>query len=331
MAIRLSIGGPKLEVYTFSAKPPDSDFPPPILRAVYLPPPLQRDVQMAMRCRCDPPPLQYSDLIQPDVDDLPIPTPSYLRRPFQINEASRILAFGVQVWKRTVGLAAEMEFRDIALFAPAETFLPPGLDPEAPAGDLLEIPASEWMRKSRIISDLPLRRMWVCYIYGTRFAALGRHDPDKPPLEGSEESEEDLLKPKPQHLYVYDFNAEAIERLACEQKQVLVADFNLDLDAEAVEGEHDSGRNMIMEWTDSADKAEIKLVIGEDEFIDDDYFMEPLRCEAPYMVSKAKEPIEVGNNEHLEVMIDDERMILVRVSGVDSPSYHSELTIFLAS
>jgi hypothetical protein len=25
---------------------------------------------------------------------------------------------------------------------------------------------------------------------------------------------------------------------------------------------------MIMEWTDSADKADIKLVIGEDEFID---------------------------------------------------------------
>jgi hypothetical protein len=45
------------------------------------------------------------------------------------------------------------------------------------------------------------------------------------------------------------------------------------------------------------------------------------------MVSKAKEPIEVGHNEHLEVMIDDERMILVRVSGVVSPSYHSELTI----
>jgi hypothetical protein len=56
----------------------------------------------------------------------------------------------------------------------------------------------------------------VCYIYGTRFAALGRHDPDQ---YSSEESEEDLLKPKPQHLYVYDFNAEAIARLAHEQKR----------------------------------------------------------------------------------------------------------------
>lgn len=330
MAIRLSTGGPKLEVYTFSTKPPDSEFPPPILRAVYLPPPLQPDVQMAMRCRCDPPPLQYSDLIQPNVDDLPIPTPSYLKRPFQINETSRILAFGVQVWKRNIVLATDMEFRDIALFVPAETFLPSGLDPEAPARDLLEIPASEWMRKSRIISDLPLRRMWVCYIYGTRFAALGRHDPDKSSSEESEESEEDLLKPKPQHLYVFDFNAEAIARLACEQKRVLVADFDMDVDAEAADGEGDSGRNMVMEWTDSAEKADIKLVIGEDEFIDDDYFMEPLRFEAPYMVSKAKEPIEVEHNEHLEVMIDDERMILVRVSGIDSHSYQSGL-IFLAS
>ena len=311
MAIRLSREGPKLEVYTFSAKPPGVKFPPPILRAVYLPPLLQHGVQMAMRCRCDPPPLQYSDLVQPKLDDLPIPIPSYLRRPFQINETSRILAFGIQVWKHTVN-PADMEFRDIALFAPPDTFLPPGLDPEAPSGDLLEIPASEWVRKSRIISDLPLRRMWVCYIYGTRFAALGRHDPDQ---SSSEESGEDLTRPKPQHLYIYDFNSEAIARLAHEQKQDLDADFDLDL---KVEIEDDLGRDMIMEWTDSADKADIKLVIGADEFIDDEYFKEPLRCEAPYMVSKAKEPIEVGHNEHLEVMIDDERMILVRVSGVVS-------------
>ena len=321
MAIRLSRDGPKLEVYTFSAKPPEVPFPPPILRAVYLSPLLRHDAQMAMRCRCDPPPLQYSDLIQPKVDDLPVPTPSYLKRPFQINETSRILAFGMQVWKRTAGFA-DMEFRDIALFAPPETFLPPGLDPEAPVGDVLKIPASEWMRKSRIISDLPLRRMWVCYIYGTRFAALGRHDPDQP---SSDESEEDLLKPKPQHLYVYDFNAEAIARLACEQKQKreLEANFDLDLDVEVVD--EDPGRNM--EWTDSVNKADIKLVIGEDEFIDNNFFMEPLRCEAPYLVSKAKEPIEVGHNEHLEVMIDDERMVLVRVSGIDL-AYCSGLTCF---
>ena len=319
MAIRLSVGVPKLEVYTFSAKPPDSKFPAPILRAVYLPPPLQQGVQMAMRCRCDPPPLRYSDLIQPKLDGLPIPTPSYLKRPFQINETSRILAFGMQVWKHT-GLA-EIEFRDIALFAPPETFLPPGLDPETPFGEPLEIPASEWMRKSRIISDLPLRRMWVCYIYGTRFAALGRHDTDQ---SSSEESDEDRVNSKSQHLYVYDFNAEAIARLAHEQKRNLEANFDLDLDAE---GKDDSGRNMIMEWTDSANKADIKLVIGEDEFIDEDFFKEPLRCEAPYMVSKAREPIEVGRNEHLEVMIDDERMILVRVSEIDSPSHNSELII----
>lgn len=310
MAIRLTIGGPKLEVYTFSAKPPEFEFQPPILRAVYLSPPLRPGVQMVMRCRCDPPPLQYSDLIQPQLDDLPIPTPSYLKRPFQINETSRILAFGMQVWKHSLGLV-DMELRDFALFAPPETFLPPGLDPDAPPGDPLKIPASEWMRKSRIISDLPLRRMWVCYIYGTRFAALGRHDPDQ---SSSEESEEGPFKTKPQYLYVYDFNAEAIARLAHEQKRDLEANFDLDFDAEA--GEDDLGRNMIMEWTDSADKADIKLVIDEDEFIDYDFFTEPLRCEAPYLVSKAKESIEIGHNEHLEVMIDDERMILVRVSGM---------------
>ena len=312
MAIRLSREGPKLEVYTFSTRPPDAEFPPPILRAVYLPPLLQRGVQMAMRCRCDPPPLQYSDLIHPKLDDLPIPTPSYLKRPFQINETSRILAFGIQVWKHAID-PADMEFRDIALFAPPDTFLPPGLDPEAPSGDPLEIPASEWMRKSRIISDLPLRRMWVCYIYGTRFAALGRHDPDQ---SSSEESEEDLVKPKPQHLYIYDFNAEAIARLAQERERDLDADFDFESDSDAEDG---SGRNMILEWTDSADKADIKLVIGEDELSADEFFKEPLHCEAPYMVSKAKEPIEVGQDEHLEVMIDDERMILVRVSRVVSP------------
>jgi hypothetical protein len=217
----------------------------------------------------------------------------------------------------------DREFRDFALFTPSETFLPPGLNPEAPSGNVLTIPASEWMRKTRIIPDLSLRRVWVCYIYGTRFAALGTHDLD----QSSSEASEDLDTPKPRYLYVYDFNAEAISRLASEQKRKLQGDFCLDSDVEVAEGDN-SGEDIIMEWTDSADKADVKLVIDEDECIDGEFFREPLRCGAPYMVSKAKEPIRVGKDEHLEVMIDDERMILVRVSMAHSPSYHSKLTIF---
>ena len=50
-----------------------------------------------MQCRFDPPPFQYSHLVHPDLSSLPSEIPSYLRRPFEVQETSRILVLAINV------------------------------------------------------------------------------------------------------------------------------------------------------------------------------------------------------------------------------------------
>jgi len=156
MAFRQIEDTPSLEVYTFSANEPTSAEPCPILRAVYRLPSLQNGVEITMQCRCDPPPFQYSHLVHPDIPSMPIETPSYLRRPFEIQEGSRIV---VIAFNATIVLNPEQS-RDFAIFVPLQTFISTNLDPEAPQGEPRVFPASEWMCNTYLLDDISLLGQW---------------------------------------------------------------------------------------------------------------------------------------------------------------------------
>ena len=288
IAFRQLVNTPRLEVYTFSAKEPTSDAPPPVLRAVYCLPSLQEGVEVVMQCRCDPPPFQYSRLIHPDLASLPAEIPSYLRRPFEIQETPRILVLAMNV--RTA-FGAEQS-RDLAIIVPLQTFTAANLDPEAPPGDPRVVPASGWMDNAEVLTDIPLLDSCVYYVYGTRFAIL------------------DVDSDGRGNLCVNDFNPAAIAQLKHQRLEKMAEELG---DDESLE-DYD-----IDEWTGG--NAELGLVSRKIDFFDETYFKDPVRGGAPFLTSISVDEIVVEQNETIGVMIDDERVLLVRVCGPCSMHY----------
>ena len=285
MVFRQILAVPRLEVYTFSAKEPTLHEPAPILRAVYLLPALQPGVEMIMQCRCDPPPFQYSYLIHPDLSSIPTDIPSYLRRPFEIQETPRVLVLAMNV---RAALATE-ESRDLVIFVPLQTFISTNLDPEAPPGDPRFIPASGWMDSSQVLADIPLLDSCVCYVYGTRFATL---------------SVDSLGRG---NLCVNDFNPTTIAYAKHHRQS---SDCSEDQSREP--GDEESLEDFdIIEWTGG--NADVGLVSRRIDFIDYMYFRDPVQGGAPFVASVSTEEIVVEQNETVGVMIDDERVLLVRV------------------
>ena len=287
MAFRQTGNTPKLEVYTFSAKEPTSEEPSPILRAVYLLPELQNGVEMALNCRCDPPPFQYSHLAHPDISSVPIDTPDFLRRPFEMQETSRTLAFALSVRPGlNAGWFGSLLSRDLAIFVPLQTFISTDLDSDAPPGEPRVIPASEWMHSSRVLADLPFSNQWV---FGTRFATLSPE----------------------WKLCIYDFNPSTIAYLKHHQERKRSQN---QLQEPGV-GQSEEGEG-VLEWREG--NADVGLVSTEWSFTDQMFFKEPLRSGAPFLVSVSEHKIDVTPNEILGVMIDDERVLLVQVGGSSS-------------
>jgi hypothetical protein len=282
MAFRQVENTPKLEVYTFSAQEPTSDEPPPILHAVYLLPRLQNNVEMAMQCRCNPPPFQYSHLVRPDISSIPIEPPCYFRRPFQIQETSRTIALSLNVRKEF----GPEQTRDLVIIVPLQTFISADLDPEAPRGEPRVVPASEWMHGSQVLADIPMSDQWV---YGTRFAILS---PDL-------------------NLCICDFNPAKIAYLKHRQQGTRAEERSRE------PGGAQSGEDQdIIEWKEGS--TDVGLVLGGPDFTDEMFFKEPLRCGKPFLMSISEEEIAVAPNEAIGVMVDDERVLLVRVGGLSS-------------
>ena len=272
----------KLELYTFSANEPTTDEPPPILRAVFFLPSLQDGVEMTLQCRCNPPPFQYAHLVHPDMSSIPIDPPCYFRRPFRIQETSRIV---------TLMLTLRSEYdteesRDIAIVVPLQTFIATDLDPEAPQGDPRVVPAVEWMRSSQVLAGIPLSEQWV---YGTRFATLS---PD-------------------QYLCICDFNPATIAYLKYHQERKRSEDR-----AKGGEGVPSTGNEEIIEW--KAGNTDVGLVLSGADITDEMFFKEPLQSGIPFLMSVSDEKFDIAPNETQGVMIDDERILIVRVCGSTS-------------
>ena len=280
MAFRQVGNTPKLEVYTFSAKEPTSDEPSPILRAVYLLPALQDGVEMVMQFRCNPPPFQYSHLVQPDMSSFPIDPPCYLRRPFQIQETSRTLVLGLNV--RT-----EYDTEDVVIFAPLQTFTSTNLDPEAPQGEPQVVPASEWMHGSHVFGNLPLSDQWI---YGTRFATM-------------------TTESSGQHtLCIFDFNPAITGYLKHQQERNRSQDQLREPGAQQSVEDQD-----IIEWTEG--NAVVVLALRGTEVTDEVFFKEPLRGGVPVLMSISEEEID---EQTLTLVIDGERLLLARVGSSGS-------------
>ena len=279
MVFRQVENTPKLELYTFSAKEPTSDEPPPILRAVFFLPSLQEGVEMNMQCRCNPPPFEYAHLVHPDMSSIPIDPPCYLRRPFRIQETSRIV-----VLMLTVRSEFDTEqIRDLAIIVPLQTFIFANLDPEAPQGDPRVLPAAEWMRSSQVLAGIPLSDQWV---YGTRFATLS---PD-------------------QNLCICDFNPATIAYLKHHQESNRSEDR-----PKGVQGVQSMDDEEIIEW--KAGNADVGLVLRGADITDEIFFKDPLRGRIPFLMSISEENFDLAPNESQGVMIDDERVLIVRVCG----------------
>jgi hypothetical protein len=278
MAFRQIENTPKVEVYSFSAKEPTSEAPLPILRAIYLLPSLQNGVEMVMQCRCDPPPFQYSHLVQPDMTSFPIDPPCYMRRPFHIQETSRTLILALSV-RTDAG-----QHRDLVIFAPLQTFISTNLDPEAPQRETQIVPASEWMRNSHVFGNIPLSDQWI---YGTRFATVITDSPGQ------------------RNFCMFDFNPAITKYLKHHRNcsQIVFSKTGV----QVVEDQD------VIEWTEG--NAVIILGLSGTEFTDEMFFKEPLQGGAPVLISISEEEIDVPPNETLKVLIDDERVLLARVSG----------------
>jgi len=276
---------PMLEIFTYSAEEPTSDEPSPILRAIYLLPTLQSGVEMVMQCRFDPPPFQYSHLVHPDLSSLPSEIPSYLRRPFEVQETSRILVLAINV--RTA--LGDEQSRDLAIFVPLQTFATTNLDPDAPRGDPPVIPASEWMGSSQVLADVPLLDSCVCYVYGNRVATL--------PMDSSGRC----------NLCVFDFNPAMISYSKHHRRDSGHSKFQF-----LQQGDEETVEDLdIIQWTQG--NADVGLVSRKLDFTDTMFFKEPVRGGAPFLASVSTKEIEVAPNETVDVMIDDERVLLVRV------------------
>ena len=288
IAFRQLANTPRLEVYTFSAKEPTSDAPPPVLRAVYCLPSLQEGVEMDLQCRCDPPPFEYARLIHPDLSSLPPDIPSYLRRPFEIQETPRIVVLAMNV-HTAVGVE---QSRDLAIVVPLQTFTATDLDPDAPPGDPRVVPASGWMDSAQVLTDIPLLDSCVCYVYGTRFAtlyvdSLGRGN-----------------------LCVNEFNPATIAHLK---------HHHLEKQSEDLEYGESLEEFDITEWTEG--NTDVGLMLRKLDFTDQTFFKDPVRGGAPFLASVSTDEIVVEQNETIGVMIDDERVLLVRVCGPCSMHY----------
>jgi len=285
MAFRQIHDTPTLEIFTYSAEEPTSDKPSPILRAIYLLPTLQSGVEMVMQCRFDPPPFQYSHLVHPDLSSVPRETPSYLRRPFEVQETSRILVLAINV-RTEIG---DAESRDHAIFVPLQTFTTANLDPDAPRGDPPVIPASEWMGSSQVLPDVPLLGSCQCYVYGNRVATLPMDSSGRP------------------NLCVFDFNPAMISYSKHHRQ-----DSDHSENQFPKPGDEGSVEDLdIIQWTEG--NADVGLVSRNLDFTDTMFFKEPVRGGAPFLASVETEEIEVAPNETVDVMIDDERVLLVRV------------------
>jgi len=283
MAFRQVENTPKLEVYSFSAKEPTSEEPPPpILRAIYLLPSLQNGVEMVMQCRCDPPPFQYSHLVQPDMSSFPIDPPCYMRRPFQIQETSRTLVLAINVRTDTG------QHQDLVIFAPLQAFISTNLDPEAPKREPQVVPASEWMRDSHVFGNIPLSDQWI---YGTRFATVITDSPGQ------------------RNFCMFDFNPAIAKYLKHKHGRNRSQNEYPEPEAGVKQSVEDQD---IIEWTEG--NAVIILGLSGTEFTDEMIFKEPLQGGAPVLISISEEGIDVLPNETLRVLIDDERVLLARVS-----------------
>jgi hypothetical protein len=280
MAFKQVENTPKLEIYSFSAKEPTSEEPLPILRAIYLLPSLQDGVEMVLQCQCNPPPFQYSHLVQPDISSFPIDPPCYLRRPFQVQETSRTLVLALNV-RTGAGL-----HRDLVIFAPLQTFLSTNLDPEAPQREPLVVPALEWMRSSHVFGNIPLSDQWI---YGTRFATVVTDSPGQ------------------RNFCMFDFNPAITEYLKHHQERKRPQS-ELPERGTVQPGEDQD----IIEWTEG--NAVAILGLSGTEFTDKMFFKESLQCGAPVLISISEEEIDVPPHETLRLLIDDERVLLARVS-----------------
>lgn len=283
MAFRQVENTPKLEVYSFSVKEPTSEEPPPpMLRAIYLLPPLQNGVEMVMQCRCDPPPFQYSHLVQPDMSSFPIDPPCYMRRPFQVQENSRTLILAINVRTDTG------HHQDLVIFAPLQAFISTDLDPEAPQREPQVVPASEWMRDSHVFGNIPLSDQWI---YGTRFATVITDD-----------------SPEQRNFCMFDFNPAIAKYLKHQHERDRSQ--NESPEPGVVQSVEDQD---IIEWREG--NAVTILALSGTEFTDGMIFKEPLQGGAPVLISMSEEEIDVPPNGTLKVLIDDERVLLARVSG----------------
>ena len=282
MAFRQVENTPTLEVYSFSAKEPTSEEPPPpMLRAIYLLPSLQNGVEMIMQCRCDPPPFQYSHLVQPDMSSFPIDPPCYMRRPFQIQENSRTLVLAINVRTDTG------HHQDLVIFAPLQAFISTNLDPEAPQRLPQIVLASEWMRNSHVFGNIPLSDQWI---YGTRFATVITDSPGN------------------RNFCMFDFNPAIAKSLKHQHER------NRSRNESSEPGVIQSAEDQdIIEWKEG--NAVIILGLSGTEFTDGMIFKEPLQGGAPVLISISEEEIDVPPNETLRVLIDDERVLLARVSS----------------
>lgn len=291
MAFRQVENTPKLELYSFSAKEPTSEEPSPILRAIYHLPSLQKGVEMVMQCRCDPPPFQYSHLVQPDMSSFPIDPPCYMRRPFHIQETSRTLVLALNVRTDTG------QHRDLVIFAPLQTFISTNLDPEAPQREPQVVLASEWMCDSHVFGNIPLSDQWI---YGTRFATVITDSPGQ------------------RNFCMFDFNPAITKYLKHHQERNRSRnDIPQPGVVQSVEDQD------IIEWTEG--NAVIILGLSGTEFTDEMFFKEPLQGGAPVLISILEEEIDVPPNETLKVLIDDERVLLARVSSSVSGQGYPDL------
>jgi len=295
MTFRQTHNNPILEIFTYSAEEPTSDKPSPIRCAIYGLPTLQIGVEMVVQFRINPPPFQYSHLVHPDSSSLPIETPSSFRRPFEVQETSRILVLAICV--RTA--LGDEQSRDLAIFAPLRTFTKfttttTNLDLDAPRGDPPIIPPSEWMRSSQVLADVPLLSAWCGhYVYGNRVATL--------PLDSSGRA----------NLCVYDFNPAIISYSKHHRRDSACSENQFPKPG----GEKSAEELDMIQWTEG--NANVGLVSRKLDLIDTRFFQLPVRGGASFLASVSTEEIDVGPNE-IDVMIDDERVLVMRVGRSSS-------------
>lgn len=280
LVIRTRRSPPMIEVYEFPTEIQENELgkaPTPTLLSVYHLPRVNDGVRLYVSCRSDPPPSRQAHLHRPSgyrADERIAPSKP---KPFTVLPNERILLFGMTAF---IGNGPGVRGQEFALFVRPETFLITPEDSEV--SEEYGVPAvlsKKWMRSTRLIPDMYIgSRVWVCYVYGTRIATM-----EPVPID------DDTAEFPRQRIVILDFN------------QVMVAWHSNFSDHEVV-------------WDGYGRKGRIQGVREPGIFLPNDFLAEHWISELPYMRFVGARAYHVCEDEQLEVMIDDERIILVKVS-----------------